>query len=125
MHEFSLATNILETAIDVANSNKAKKIVEIWIEVGEFTFVNIEQLMFALEIASENTLAKGSQLRIDRIPGRILCKNCRYEGDIKETNDTSLDFLSFLTFECPKCGSNETEITSGRELLVKNIKIAT
>ena len=125
MHEFSTAMGILETITEVAKQNKAIKIKSVELVIGDFTMLHIEQLKFSFEIASQGTLAEGAKLEIERQPGEIQCSQCNYQGAIKKQKKDVDHFLVDLSniFECPKCHSNLTKISGGRDIFVKNIEI--
>ena len=106
--------------------NNARKITEIRLEIGEFTFINPQQLQFVFEIAAKDSLAEGAQLVITKTPGKIKCSKCGYAGGLKYTGEEihSTTAIQFV-LDCPKCESKETEIIGGRELRIKDIKVET
>jgi hydrogenase nickel incorporation protein HypA/HybF len=125
MHEFATAQKIVRTVVTVALKNDAKEITEIFLELGELTFVNPEQLKFVFKIAADKTIAQHATLNIAKKPGAIRCSDCGYEGGIKYEEDRP-EFHSMavlFTLDCPKCKSKNTEIVGGRELTIKNIKV--
>ncbi|MHA1442706.1 MAG: hydrogenase maturation nickel metallochaperone HypA [Candidatus Heimdallarchaeota archaeon] len=125
MHEFSTAVGIVETICDVARKNNAKRITKVELVVGEFTMLNGEQLTFAFEIAGEGTLAEGAEVIITEQRGQVECKDCKFKGDIKKKDEKVDHLVVDLTniFECPKCKSNNTDISGGRDIYVNNIEV--
>jgi hydrogenase nickel incorporation protein HypA/HybF len=121
MHELSLAVSIIETALKAAKEHNAKKILEINLEIGDFTVVSEDRLRFTLEITSKDTIAEEAKINIERMPGRIRCKKCGYEGESPPIEDDPLQHLLMSSLKCPKCGDTHTEIIGGRELGVKDI----
>ncbi len=121
MHELSLAVSIIETVLKAAKEHDVKKVLEINIEIGDFTVVSEDRLRFALEITSKDTIAEDAKIIITRTPGRIRCKKCGYEGESPPTEDDPLQHLIMSSLRCPKCGDTHTEITAGREMGVKDI----
>lgn len=125
MHELSTVVSIVETVTRVAGANNVKKVLEINVEIGQFTFVNPEQLKFLFEIASNDTPLKNSKLNITLVPGKLHCNDCGYSGDaISEEDQRKAHLLPLVGFsaKCPICNSSNTEIIGGRELNIKNIK---
>jgi len=125
LHEFSTAVGIVETITNVAKENKATRIKKVELVVGEFSMLNTEQLKFAFEIAAEGTLAEKADLIIEAQKGEIDCKDCGFKGPV-ETQKKDVDhFVVDLVniFECPKCKSNNTKISGGRDIYVKNIEV--
>jgi len=124
MHEFATAQSIVRTVARAAMMNNAKKITAIRLEIGEFTFINPEQLKFVFEIAAKDSIAEGAQLIISKSPGKIKCTKCGYEGGLKYLGpEIHSPLTAAFVLDCPKCESKETEIIGGRELHIKDIKI--
>ena len=125
MHEFSTAVGIVETITNVAKENKATRIKKVELVVGEFSMLNTEQLKFAFEIAAEGTLAEKADLIIEAQKGEIDCKDCGFKGPVetqkKEVDHFVVDLVNI--FECSKCKSNNTKISGGRDIYVKNIEV--
>lgn len=121
MHEVSIAGAIIDSVLDAAKKNDARKVDEIFIEVGELTALNPEQLKFIFETIARGTVAQGARYNIQVIKTIINCKKCLYEGPI--------EFFERLHFflpamRCPKCSDFNVEIIAGRECCVKKIKIS-
>ena len=128
MHEFSTAQNIARVCVRVAMQNNAKKITQINLEIGEFTFINPDQLRFVFKIAAQgNDVVKDAYLNITKMPGAIRCNKCGYEGAVTIEEDPKYHTIRNLTFglDCPKCKNNNTELIGGRELNIKDIKVET
>jgi hydrogenase nickel incorporation protein HypA/HybF len=104
--------------------NKAKQITEIRLELGEFTFVNPDQLRFVFEIAAKDSIAEGAELIVTKMPGKIRCTKCGYEGGLKYTGpEIHSSVAAQFVLDCPECDSKDTEIAGGRELRIKDIKV--
>jgi hydrogenase nickel incorporation protein HypA/HybF len=124
MHEFATAQSIVRTVSRAAMMNRAKKITEIRLELGEFTFINPDQLKFVFEIAAKDSPAEGAELIISKSPGKIKCTKCGYEGGLKYTGpEIHSTAAAAFVLDCPKCNNKGTEIIGGRELRIKDIKI--
>lgn len=122
MHEFSTAQAILNTILDAAKSYPVEKIIQIKLEIGEFTLLNHAQLRFALKTISKGTPAEGAKILIKTLKGKIKCSDCGYEGELESLPPHSY-VISFSPFQCPKCGSPDTDILGGRETNIKDIKL--
>ncbi|MCZ7356705.1 MAG: hydrogenase maturation nickel metallochaperone HypA [Candidatus Methanoperedens sp.] len=120
MHEISIAGAIVDAVIDAARKNDAKKVDEVFIEVGVLTALNPEQLRFIFETITRGTVAEGARYNIKVIKPLINCKKCSYNGEIEFFEKLHF-FLPVI--KCPKCGETDVDITAGRECCVKKIKI--
>ena len=119
MHEFSMATGILNTVLETAKANDAIEVTEIVIEIGKLAMINPEQLKFMLSALCEDTIAQNAKLIIEDIDVEIKCHNCGFEG-IGNVDDS--DHYVPMTL-CPKCESHRVQILNGKDIIVKNISI--
>jgi len=122
MHEFSMAQQIFNIVMKVAKDNGVIKILEINLEVGKLTFLNPEQLEFALKVLSEDTIAQDAKINIEIIQPEIQCKNCGYTGGISYSGPEYHTTYPIILLKCPKCGNSDIEVIKGRECNIKNIK---
>ncbi len=122
MHEFSTMQGVVGVIMEFAEKNNAKKVLRVYLDVGELTFLNHEQLKFSYQILSEGTILEGSELVISPIKAKYVCKHCGSSGDLPRVEEG--DHFSVPVFYCPECGK-EIEITSGRECRVREIEIET
>ena len=120
MHEFSVMTQIVDSVLAEAKRRDGLKIEQVELEVGEFTMLGLEQLRFAYEVLSKDSILQGSVLEIRTIKGKIKCPSCGYEGSVQVAEDTPHRSVPIL--ECPKCKS-AAKIVDGRECVVRNIRM--
>ena len=122
MHEFSAACSIVDTAVEAAESNNATKVSVVHVEVGEFTFLLPEQLIFNFEIASRNSVLEGAELRIKTIKGRLKCNDCGFEGESEVDLDVPNQIAAFAPMKCPQCHGSSTKITGGKDFVITSIE---
>ncbi len=112
MHEMSIALSIVDLADEQANLAHAAKIIEIELDIGTMSGVEVEALNFALEIAAKDTLLEAAVVKINRIEPVSECLDC---GEI---------FVSEgFIHQCPACSEMNTRILSGKEIQVKSILV--
>jgi hydrogenase nickel incorporation protein HypA/HybF len=121
MHEFSRTSQIVEAVLGEAEKEHAARVVEVELEIGDLTFLGIEQVRFSYKILTEKTIAKNSKLKIIQIPGRGRCDGCGYDGPLAYLDDKQYQII-VPTFNCPKCGKS-LSISGGRECIIKRIRI--
>ena len=121
MHEFSVTSQIVQSVLAEAEKRSAKKVTEVHLVVGKLTFLGLEQLRFAFEALTKDTIMEGAKLVIGEQEGVVKCNNCGYEGGFKYEDDP-LYHVPLPTLKCPKCGS-VVEITAGKECTIKSIKL--
>jgi hydrogenase nickel incorporation protein HypA/HybF len=121
MHEFSRTSQIVEAVLNEAQKQNAVEVTEVEVEIGDLTFLVIEQVRFAYEILTDKTIAKDSKLTIKQIPGRGKCDSCGYDGPLSYLNDEQFHIV-VPTFNCPRCGK-PLLISAGRECVIRRIRI--
>jgi hydrogenase nickel incorporation protein HypA/HybF len=111
MHETSLAEKIVETALEVARENGAKRVSRLNLLLGELAGVEVETLAFAFQVACNDTAAEGCHLEVERVSGRFKCWTCANEraGDLYDL--------------CPSCGNPGGDILAGREFRIISVDV--
>lgn len=129
MHEWALAEAILATATQIAEKEHLKEITEVTIRIGELQDVEKEILRFALgEIKSD--LFKNAKFRMLKAKTQLKCRACTTTWQFKKEklDRATAEAIHFVpeaahTFiKCPKCGSPDFEIVTGRGVWLDNIK---
>jgi hydrogenase nickel incorporation protein HypA/HybF len=122
MHEFSTAKGIVETILAVAKEHGAKRITEVNLQIGILTMLNPEQLEFAFQALTEDTIAKEAKLNISYLPMKLICNSCGLSKDISVSRiEDSSEVITML--KCPRCGSNDTQVDEGRNCNIRDIRI--
>jgi len=121
MHEFSRTSEIVEVVLNEAEKQHAVRVVEVEVEIGDLTFLGLEQVRFAYKILTERTIAKSSKLTIKQVRGRGTCGTCGYDGPLSYLDDPQFHML-LPTFNCPRCG-NPLSISAGRECIIRRIRM--
>lgn len=112
MHELSIAQSILDTVIEEAENNQAKRVTAIHLRIGELTAIVEEALTFSFEILAENSLAEGAAIKVTTIPWTIRCSDCSNEYRVIDGLPT-----------CPRCQRAGGETITGRELQILEMDI--
>lgn len=124
MHEYSLACNIIEHVISIAELNNAKAVNTITIGIGKLAHVNPDQILFCLETLVSDSIAQGTEFILVDIFPDVECEcgySCNSEQLIKD-NDRCDDIRVFLEIPCPTCGKIMHEL-GGRDLVIQSIDI--
>ncbi len=121
MHEISIAGAIVDAVLDAAKKNDAKKVNEVFLEIGELTALNPDQLKFIFETITSGTVAEGARFNIAIVKPLIFCTKCSYKGQVQFFEKLHF-FLPVI--RCPECGEVDVDIIAGRECCVKKIKIS-
>ena len=82
MHEFSRTSQIVEAVLNEAEKQGALKVTEVEVEIGDLTFLGLEQVRFSYKILTEKTIARDSKLTMKRGHGKGKCDKCGYNGPL-------------------------------------------
>ena len=110
MHEFSLATNIVEIVTDNAMQAQKTIVTEIELVIGELSGVEEPALQTALDSLMSGTMLNNAVVKIKRTHGEAICEECQ--------NRFNLNDLFTL---CPKCNGYAKKIISGKEFDIQSI----
>ena len=129
MHEWALAEAILASAKEIAEKEKLKEITEVTIKVGELQQVEPDILRFALS-QMKTEIFKNAKFRILKAKSTLKCRVCgnAWQFNLKKIDNATAEAIHFVPevahtyIKCPKCGSPDFEIVSGRGVWLENIK---
>ncbi|MFB6162345.1 MAG: hydrogenase maturation nickel metallochaperone HypA [Halococcoides sp.] len=99
MHEFSIASSIVEVVREEATDHGADRVESITVAVGEASHVNREQLETCLEVAREDTIAADATVDIESVEPYGSC-SCGWAGH-PDASDRALAYAPDL--RCPEC----------------------
>ena len=133
MHEWALAESILTAAVEEAERENLKKITEIKISIGELQQIEQEIFEFALNeiIKEQNGLLKGVKTIIETENSTLKCNSCGHTWNfsdlkkkINKDESEAIHFIpevAFVHTRCPRCGSPDFEIVTGRGVSITSI----
>ncbi len=134
MHEWALAESVVATVLKEAEKENLKEIMRVKVMVGELQQIELEVFSFALESILEQY---SDTLHMDKINLEIAksilnCKVCAenwyYSDSLKELPEEESEAIHFVPevahvyVRCPRCGSPDFEITSGRGVWIDYIE---
>ena len=119
MHEFSVMSQIVKSVMEEARSRRASRVESVALELGEFTMLGHDQLRFAFNVLSKDTILEGAVLDLRTIKGEVECR-CGFKGEASPSEDSPHQLAA--SFECPRCGEL-ARVTGGRDCLIRNISM--
>ena len=120
MHEFSIMVDIVEAALKSIESYDIESVEKVYLEVGELTFLNPEQLQFSFKVLTQDNTIKGAELIIEQMKAKIECTSCGYKGNLE--NKPEENHFRIPQIFCPKC-KGRINLLSGRECILRNIEM--
>ncbi len=129
MHEWALAEAVLVSAKEIAEKEKLKEVTEVTIKVGELQQVEPDILRFALS-QMKSEIFKNAKFHILKAKSTLKCRVCgtAWQFNLKKIDKNTAEAIHFVPevahtyIKCPKCGSPDFEIVSGRGVWLENIK---
>ncbi len=129
MHEWALAEAVLASAKEIAEKEKLKEVCEVTIRIGELQQVERPILRFALS-EMKTPLFKSAKFRILKAKSTLRCRVCgaTWQFDTKKMDKATAEAIHFVPevahsfIGCPKCGSPDFEIASGRGVWLESVK---
>ncbi len=113
MHEVSLMEQTLAIAIDHARHHHASRIHHFKLRVGDLSGVVPDALSFAFEIVTQDTIAEGASLEIQKIPVTCFCHGCQQ----------SFQPPSWV-YTCPLCQELSSDIIDGQQMELTSLEIS-
>jgi hydrogenase nickel incorporation protein HypA/HybF len=129
MHEWALAEAILTTAAQIAEVEQLREVTCVTVRLGELQDAELGILKFALNEIKPD-LFKNAKFRFLRAKTELSCRACGNHWRFKKEklDPVTVEAIHFVpeaahTFiKCPKCGSPDFEISSGRGIWFDSIQ---
>jgi len=112
MHEMSIARNLLEICLKMADEKKAKAIKSIQISVGILTNIEPHYLETAFNQIKQDSIARKADLIISVCDLEGVCKQC---GQEFRSSDYSI--------ACSQCKSHDIEILRGKDMMIDSMEL--
>ena len=110
MHELGIISAIVKTVVGVMEQEKLSSVEKIVLQVGELSGVIPHYVEECYPAAVYKTRLENTKLEMEIIPGIVRCRECNCEFNAAKHD-----------LKCPKCGSQNLEALSGREIVIKEI----
>ena len=112
MHELSITESLLETVLRYASDSRAKKVINIYLTIGELSSIVDISVQFFWDLVTKNTIAENSKLNFKYIKAEFICNDC-----------TTKYLLRYQQLTCPNCDSSNISLLAGDEFILQAIDI--
>ncbi len=109
MHELSICRAIARIVADKAAGRAVER---VRIDVGHLRQVVPATLIYSWDIAVQGSALDGVTLDVNHIPAVLHCASC----------DANTE-LTVAVFRCAACGSTDTNVVSGEELMITSFDL--
>ncbi|HUH96338.1 MAG TPA: hydrogenase maturation nickel metallochaperone HypA [Anaerolineales bacterium] len=114
MHELPVTQSILEISLRHAQQAGAKRITDLYLLIGQLSYVVDDSVQFYWDMIAKGTIAEGATLHFQRVPVEFLCLDCDRRYPVDGEN-----------LACPRCGSTRVKVASGDEFRLESIDVET
>ncbi len=109
MHELAVIQGVVDQVTERLGQTR---VTEVHLTIGKLSGVVPDALRFCFDLAAAGTPLDGASLEIDEPEGRARCRSCQQDFALAQP-----------ILLCP-CGSADVQVTSGREMLIRSVKVA-
>ena len=113
MHELSVTESLLSLAVKHAQAERAIRITDVYVVVGQLSSLVDDSIAFYWEQISAGTLAAGARLHFRRVAALFRCVDCGHEYA------PAAEELA-----CPRCASLRVNLVAGDELYLEALDVA-
>jgi hydrogenase nickel incorporation protein HypA/HybF len=113
LHEVTVALGLLEGIEAAAREQGIERVAAVNVRIGALSGIVRDALLFSWDVATVDTVAAGSELRIEEIPLIIFCEFC--EAERAPLPGTGL--------VCPECARASPRIVRGREMQLVSMEV--
>ena len=115
MHELGVTRSIVDVVLRNACAQQAKQVLSVSLVIGEMRNLEEEWVQRYFDRCAKGTLAEGAKIKIQKVPMAFYCNDCGSTFQLAMGSDRHMC--------CPDCGSENYDMVTGGELLIKEIEI--
>jgi hydrogenase nickel incorporation protein HypA/HybF len=112
MHELSLCQDLIDQVTELARKHRARSVASVRVQIGLLAGVEPLLLESAFTIARAGTVAEHAEMLTEIVPPRVLCLACGKESEASPSD-----------LRCPACGSGDTRLVQGEELILARVEL--
>ena len=112
LHELSLCDDLLSQVIAIAAQHQAESVESITVNIGELSGIEPSLLDTAFSLLKAGTVAERAELIIQQSPVLVSCPQCNTQAEVAANR-----------LFCPTCGSADTLLISGDEMILASVAL--
>ncbi|WP_309499849.1 hydrogenase maturation nickel metallochaperone HypA [Sulfurovum sp.] len=112
MHEYSIVQALLTQCEEIAQENRAHKVVKIITKIGVMSGVETHLFQVAFDTFKEGTICDGAQLIIHEQKLKLHCNACDCEFEIDK-----------LRYICKECKSLDVKVVDGEDMYLMSLEM--
>ena len=112
MHEFSLAKDIVETALAETKKHNGKHIATLNVKLSNLSHITPDNLEFCLTAAATGTAAEKAKIEIETFDPTVLCQECGHTFTFQKSEPF-----------CPQCKSKKLKMVDVSEAFLESLEV--
>jgi len=112
MHEFSLAKNIVETALAETKKQDGKRIDTLNVKLSNLSHITPDNLEFCLTAAAKGTIAEKTKIKIETFDPTVSCQECGHTFTFQKNEPF-----------CPQCQSKKLKMVDVSEAFLESLEV--
>ena len=112
MHEFSLAKNIVGTALAETKKHNEKRIATLNVKLSNLSHITPDNLEFCLTAAATGTAAEKAKIEIETFDPTVLCQECGHTFSFQKSEPF-----------CPQCRSKKLKMVDVSEAFLESLEV--
>ncbi|NCB50615.1 MAG: hydrogenase maturation nickel metallochaperone HypA [Clostridia bacterium] len=112
MHEIGIVKAMVSTVTDFAKNNSIGHIESVVLQIGELSLIIPEYVTEIYPLVVKETIMEDTKLEIEIVPGMAECGDCDEVYNLIENEGV-----------CPECGSRLKTVFSGRDFIIKELRV--
>ena len=114
-------SDIIKAALEELSKYDIAGVEELVIVIGDLTNLGEEQMTFAFEVMTKDTILSDAKLVVEHEPIRLECKACGYDGPAEILRSEGYDH-SVPVLSCPECNGPVT-VKEGMACCIRSMKV--
>lgn len=127
MHELSLAQNLMDQLLDLAQQHGATKITRVDVLIGPFSGIVTDSFDFGFNVLkSDQPVTAEAELVLDTPAPEYLCLDCNTvttPSAEQQSGPHPLTVVAARVTACSNCGSTKLSPQGGTELILKQLEM--
>ena len=113
MHELAICQSILAQAVEIAATNRARRVTRIMLRIGPLAGVEPHLLRAAFPLAAAGTACAGARIAIATTPVRVQCQLCSAASQVRPNH-----------LVCEACGTWRVTVLEGDEMRIDSVELS-
>ena len=114
-------SDIIKATLEELSGHNVIGVEELMIVIGDLSNLGEDQMTFAFEVMTKDTILAGSKLVIERELIHLKCKACDFDGPAEIIRNEGYDH-SIPVLSCPKC-NGPVNVIEGNGCRIRSIRI--